>query len=75
MPVCDECGEVFNIDEHFDDSDGIERLYRAVADGEPKLEIMHLIFSMFGDAAGLRPPAAELRLASRLATGGGLKHG
>ncbi|MBZ5760251.1 hypothetical protein LAV84_06780 [Rhizobium sp. VS19-DR104.2] len=76
MPVCDECGDdIFNIEEHMDDSPSVERLYRAVADGEPKLEVMHLIYSMFGDACGLRHPAAELRLSSLCATAGGLKHG
>lgn len=53
----------------------IERLYRAVADREPTLEILQMIFDLHGARCGLRPPVAELRLADRCTTGGGLKHG
>jgi hypothetical protein len=43
----------------------IERLYRAVADGEPRLEILQLIYDIHGVEANLRPPVAELRFADR----------
>lgn len=47
------------------DQSDIERLYRAVADGEPQREIMQLIFDLFGDACELRPPVTELNLARK----------
>lgn len=53
----------------------VERLYRAVADREPTLEILQLIYDLYGTKCGLRPPVAELRLATHCAAGGGLKHG
>lgn len=43
----------------------IERLYRAVADGEPQREIMQMIYDIFGHRCELRPPVAELNLARR----------
>jgi len=43
----------------------IERLYRSVADGEPRREIMQMIYDMYGYSHNLRPPVAELNLARR----------
>jgi len=43
----------------------VEKLYRAVADGEPRREILQMIFDMFGEAGDLRPPLAEMRLADQ----------
>jgi cytochrome c-type biogenesis protein CcmH/NrfF len=57
------------------DAQEIERLYRAVADGEPQREILQLIYDLFGEHFDLRPPVAELRLASLCGTGGGVKRG
>lgn len=45
----------------------IERLYRAVADGEPQREIMEMIYDLFGSGCDLRPPVSELRLARTVA--------
>jgi hypothetical protein len=45
----------------------IEQLYRAIADGEPRLEPLQMIYDMFGKSYGLRPPADEMRLADRCA--------
>lgn len=69
MPVCSDCGDPLEVDitDVVDDRD-VERLYRAVADGEPKLEIMQMIYEMFGASYGLAPPYTELRLAERLNT-------
>lgn len=52
----------------------VERLYRAVADREPTLEILQMIYDLHGSACRLRPPVAELRLAAHCAAGV-LKHG
>jgi hypothetical protein len=46
----------------------VEALYRAVADGEPRREILQMIYDMFGDAGYLRPPVAEMRLADHCRT-------
>ncbi len=43
----------------------IERIYRAVADGEPRFEILQLLYDRFGAECKLRPPVAEMRLAAR----------
>ncbi len=43
----------------------VEALYRAVADGEPRLELLQMIYDMFGESGYLRPPVAEMRLADR----------
>ena len=43
----------------------IEKLYRAVADGEPRREIMQMMHDLFGRYYGLRPPVDEMRLADR----------
>ncbi len=43
----------------------IERLYRAVADGEPRREILQMIYDLFGSDYHLRPPLDEMRLADR----------
>ena len=34
----------------------IEKLYRAVADGEPRREILQMMHDLFGRYYGLRPP-------------------
>ncbi|WP_203427895.1 hypothetical protein [Rhizobium sp. BG4] len=47
--------------EHYE----VERIYRAVADGEPTFEILQLLYDRFGVECNLRPPVAELRLAGR----------
>ncbi|MGY5812031.1 hypothetical protein ACXHXG_30565 [Rhizobium sp. LEGMi198b] len=48
----------------------VERLYRAVADGEPRREVLQLIYDMFsGIHHQLRPPVDEMRLADRCQTG------
>lgn len=72
MPICEECGDEFSTDlaELYDNRADIERLYRAVADREPQREIMQMIYDIFGDSCGLRPPVAELNLARKCAVGG-----
>ncbi|MNV36113.1 hypothetical protein D3C71_1275780 [compost metagenome] len=42
----------------------IERLYRAVADGEPQREIMQMIYDIFGHRCELRPPRSRVELGS-----------
>ncbi|AXV16472.1 hypothetical protein CYG48_12710 [Neorhizobium sp. SOG26] len=71
MPVCAECGDTIEEDLELDTSDvpAVERLYRAVADGEPQREIMQMIYDLFGDRCQLRSPVAELNLARRCASG------
>jgi hypothetical protein len=46
----------------------VERLYRAVADGEPQREIMEMIYDLLGHSYQLRPPLDELKLARRCGT-------
>jgi hypothetical protein len=54
----------------------MERLYRAVADGEPRREILQMIYDLFGSDYQLRPPLDEMRLADRCrATAGVRPHG
>lgn len=55
-----ETGPAINSD-HYE----IERIYRAVADGEPRFEILQLLYDRFGAECNLRPPVAEMRLAAR----------
>lgn len=43
----------------------IQHLYRAVADDEPRREILEMLFDLFGDSCELRPPVDELNLARR----------
>ncbi|TWB20067.1 hypothetical protein FBZ99_101858 [Rhizobium sp. ERR 1071] len=43
----------------------IEKLYRAVADGEPRREILQMMHDLFGRDYELRPPVDEMRLADR----------
>lgn len=57
------------------DTIDVQRLYRAVADREPTVELLQMVFDMFGQRCDLRPPSAELRLASRVRAGGGIGHG
>jgi hypothetical protein len=40
-----------------------EQLYRAIADGETTEQLLQRFYDFAGDAAGLRPPLAELNLA------------
>lgn len=47
----------------------IEALYRAVADGEPRREILQMMHDLFGRAYDLRPPVSEMRLADRCQPG------
>lgn len=65
MPVCEECGDPFDAYDVFAGSDAteVQRLYRAIADGEPKMELLHMMFEMFGQRCELAPPATELRVA------------
>lgn len=72
MPVCDDCDD-FYPDETEVDEPKIHRLYRAVADGEPRREIMQMIYDMFGDCCELRPPASELNLARTCAGEGSVR--
>jgi hypothetical protein len=69
MPICAECGDHFTDDAIEMSGTGAEigRLYRAVADGEPRREIMQLIYDLFGDTCQLRPPVDELNLARQCA--------
>ena len=60
MSTC-RCGLIV----HSRSSRDIERLYRAVADGEPRREVLQLIYDMFGSSCQLRPPVDEMRLADR----------
>jgi len=53
----------------------IQKLYRAVADREPTMEILQMIHDIWGTPCNLRPPRDELRLADRCATGGGMANG
>ena len=62
MRTCRYCGH----DGHPAD---IERLYRAVADGEPRREILQMIHDLFGKSHQLRPPLDEMRLAERCQPG------
>lgn len=39
------------------------RLYRAIADGETTEQLLQRFYDFAGDAAGLRPPLAELNFA------------
>lgn len=48
---------------HEPNASEVERLYRAIADGEPRLELLQRFYDVFGDQHGLRPPASEARLA------------
>ncbi|NTJ63804.1 hypothetical protein G6M50_36735 [Agrobacterium rhizogenes] len=43
----------------------IEKLYRAVADSEPRREILQMMYDLFGRDYELRPPVDEMRLADR----------
>jgi hypothetical protein len=57
MPVCEECGESFVEPlEELVALDEVSRLYRAVADGEPKIEVLQMIYEIFGVSYGLAPP-------------------
>lgn len=47
----------------------VERLYRAIADREPTLELLQLVYDLFGSEYNLRPPHLELRLADRCKPG------
>lgn len=47
----------------------VERLYRAVADGEPRREILQMIYDLLGENCELRPPLDEMRLADRCQQG------
>lgn len=77
MPVCSECGD--DIETEIADivvgDDDLQRLYRAVADGEPKCEILQMIYDMFGTSYGLAPPSTELRIAQMCSTEGASAHG
>ncbi|MGG7580999.1 hypothetical protein [Rhizobium sp. Nf11,1] len=53
----------------------IEKLYRAVADGEPRFEILQMMHDIWGPSCNLRPPRDEIRLADRCRAGGGMAHG
>jgi hypothetical protein len=59
MSVCNRCYT------HMTESHEAEirKLYRAVADGEPKLEIMHMIYQAYGRFCDLAPPATEIKIA------------
>lgn len=41
----------------------IEKLYRAIADREPTLELLQMVYDLYGNSHNLRPPVSELRLA------------
>lgn len=43
----------------------IEKLYRTIADGEPRREILQMMYDLFGKHYELRPPVDEMRLADR----------
>ena len=45
------------------DADEVARLYRAIADEEPRGDLLQRVYDLFGMEAGLRPPADEARLA------------
>jgi cytochrome c-type biogenesis protein CcmH/NrfF len=47
----------------------VERLYRSVADGEPRREILQIMYDLFGKSHQLRPPVDEIRLAERCQPG------
>lgn len=47
----------------------LEKLYRAVADGEPRREILQMMHDLFGRDYDLRPPLDEMRLADRCQPG------
>ncbi|RKD61687.1 hypothetical protein [Rhizobium sp. WW_1] len=47
----------------------IENLYRAVADGEPRREVLQMMHDLFGRHYELRPPVDEMRLADRCQPG------
>jgi cytochrome c-type biogenesis protein CcmH/NrfF len=47
----------------------IVKLYRAVADGEPRREILQMMHDLFGRDFELRPPVDEMRLADRCQPG------
>ncbi len=64
MSIC-RCGLIVHDGSPID----IERLYRAVADGEPRREILQMIHDMFGNSCQLRPPLDEIRLADRCQKG------
>lgn len=64
MSTC-RCGLIV----HGGNAIDIERLYRAVADGEPRREILQMIYDMFGSSCQLRPPLDEMRLADRCQQG------
>ncbi|KQY71325.1 hypothetical protein ASD52_06470 [Ensifer sp. Root142] len=52
----------------FERSD-VERIYRAIADREPTMELLQLVYDTFGETCDLRPPVNELRLAGLCETG------
>ncbi|WP_027488488.1 hypothetical protein [Allorhizobium undicola] len=59
-PTCDEL-----VEDSLDvEPEDIQRIYRAVADGEPQLHLLRLIYDVFREGAYLRPPEDELRLAT-----------
>ena len=58
MRMCRYCG-------HAGDPADIEQLYRAVAEGEPRREILQMIYDLFSRSHQLRPPIDEMRLAER----------
>jgi hypothetical protein len=43
----------------------IQDIYRAVADGRTREDVLSMIYDLFGASSDLRPPSAEIRLADR----------
>ncbi|NLS02292.1 hypothetical protein HGP14_02770 [Rhizobium sp. P32RR-XVIII] len=77
MPVCSECGDEIEteIADIIVDDVEVQRLYRAVADGAPKVEILQMIYDMFGSRYELAPPSTELRIAQMCGTERASAHG
>ena len=70
MPVCEECSQHFvEPIEELIAEDEVTRLYRAVAEGEPKVEILQMIYEIFGVSYRLAPPATEIKVAERCSAG------
>lgn len=55
---------------HLDEAERAEaaEIYRAIADGESTEQLLQRFYDFAGDAAELRPPLAELRLANLCGT-------
>jgi hypothetical protein len=62
MPLCDDCGDEIHEEQILDDA-GVERLYRAVADGADRKDVLIMIYDLFRESCELSPPDTMMRVA------------